>query len=58
MFDTNLSMKTDDLKGTQLNTQGDILAYVNHSYVTFNISEHGNKYTLLLKAGSQILIWR
>jgi len=57
MSDTNLSMKTADLKGTQLNTQGDILAYVNHSYVTFIISEHKNKYILLLKAGSHILIW-
>jgi len=50
-------MRTADLKHTQLNTQGDILAYVNCSYVTFIISEHENKYTLLLKAGSQILIW-
>ena len=58
MFDTNLSMKTADLKGTQLNTQGDILAYVNYSCVTFNISEHENKYTLLLKSGIQVLIWR
>lgn len=57
MSDTNLSMKTADLMGTQLTTQGDILAYVNHSYITFIISEHKYKYTLLLKAGSQILIW-
>jgi hypothetical protein len=57
MSDKNLSKKTAELKGTQLNTQGDILAYVNHSYVTFNSSERENKYTLLLEAGSQILIW-
>jgi len=58
MFDKNLSMKRADLNGTQLNTQGDILAYVNYSYVTFNISEHENKYASLLNAGIQVLIWR
>lgn len=40
MSDTNPSMKTVDLKGTQVNTQVDILAYVNHSYVTFITSEY------------------
>lgn len=39
--DINLSKKTADLKGTQLNTQVDILAYVNHSSVTFT-SEYKN----------------
>jgi hypothetical protein len=42
MSDINLSKKTADLKGTQLNTQVDILAYVNHSSVTFITSEYKN----------------
>jgi hypothetical protein len=40
MSDTSLSMKTADLKGAQVNTQVDILAYVVHSYVTFITNEY------------------
>jgi hypothetical protein len=60
MSDRDLSMNTADSKGTQLNIQVDILAYVNHRLCNLYYLWIGNlKYRIscYYRAGSQILIW-